>query len=98
MPGPAGGSNRVEPSRARREVGGGVLGGDPELHGVPVQTGASRAVERLSAGDPQLPRHQVDPRDLLGHRVLDLDPGVHLDEGEVARRHVERYSTVPALR
>src|SRR3546814_15820675 len=38
----------------------------------------------LAAGDQQLLAHQVDAGDPLGHRVLDLDAGVHLDEVEAA--------------
>ena len=41
--------------------------------------------------------HQVDVGDLLGDRVLDLDPRVHLDEHVPARRASSRNSTVPAL-
>ena len=41
-------------------------------------------VERLARGDPQLQLDQVEPGDQLGHRVLDLQPRVHLEE-EVRR-------------
>ena len=33
-------------------------------------------------GDEQLQPHEVEAGDQLGHRVLDLEPGVHLEEGE----------------
>src|SRR5690606_41494354 len=36
----------------------------------------------LAGGDHQLLADQVDAGDHLGDRVLDLDPGVHLDEVE----------------
>ncbi len=39
--------------------------------------------QRLALGDADLPRHQIEPGDPLGHRVLDLEPGVHLQEVEV---------------
>ena len=45
--------------------------------------------QRLAGRDPQLPLHQVEAGDQLGHRVLDLEAGVHLHEvvrGRVARR------------
>ena len=42
--------------------------------------------EGLAGRDPQLRLDQVDVGDLLGDRVLDLDPRVHLDEDVVAVR------------
>ena len=42
--------------------------------------------ERRAAGDQDLRPHEVDLGGLLGHRVLDLDPRVHLDEREAAAR------------
>ena len=44
-------------------------------------------VKRLAPRDAKLPFDQVDPGDRLGHRMLDLQPRVHLHEVEVARRH-----------
>ncbi len=43
-----------------------------------------QVVEGLAGGDAELRLHQVDVGDLLGDRVLHLDPGVHLDEDVVA--------------
>ena len=40
--------------------------------------------KRLAGRDPQLLLDDVDAGDQLGHRVLHLDAGVHLDEVEVA--------------
>ena len=48
--------------------------------------------QRLPGGHQQLPLHQVQPGDQLGDRVLDLQPGVHLQEEELIgclRRHQE---------
>ena len=42
--------------------------------------------ERLAAGDAQLLLDEVDAGDELGHRMLDLDARVHLDEVEAPRR------------
>ena len=42
------------------------------------------SAQGLAGGDPQLGADQVDVGDLLGHRVLDLDAGVHLDEDVAA--------------
>ena len=45
-----------------------------------------RERQRLAGGDAQLPLDQVEAGDHLGHRVLDLQAGVHLQEVEVRRR------------
>jgi hypothetical protein len=37
----------------------------------------------LAGGDQELRLHEIDARDELGHRMLDLDAGVHLDEVEL---------------
>ena len=39
-----------------------------------------RQWQRLAGGDKQLQRDQVEPGDGFGHRVLDLQPRVHLHE------------------
>ena len=40
--------------------------------------------QRQPGGELDLLAHQIDPGDQLGHRMLDLQPGVHLDEVELA--------------
>ena len=40
--------------------------------------------ERLTARDPDLLGDEVERRDHLGDAVLDLEPGVHLEEVELA--------------
>ena len=40
--------------------------------------------QRLARGDAQLLLDEVDAGDQLGHRVLDLQPGVHLEVVELA--------------
>ena len=40
--------------------------------------------KRLAARDAQLLAHEIDARDELRHRMLDLDPRVQLEEEEVA--------------
>ena len=40
--------------------------------------------QRLARGHPDLPLDEVDAGDHLGHRVLDLQAGVHLEEEELA--------------
>ena len=62
-----------------------ILGVDPELDRVAADRDVGLAEpERLAGRDPDLRRHEVDPGQHLGHRVLDLDPAVDLDEVEVA--------------
>jgi len=39
--------------------------------------------ERLSGSDAELLFDQINPCNFLGHRVLNLNPGIHLDEVEV---------------
>ena len=76
-----------EPDRAR----GGherlvrVLGVDTALDGVAADLHVALGVRQLLArGDADLRPHQVDAGDQFGHRMLDLDAGVHLDEVELA--------------
>src|SRR5262249_791732 len=67
-----------------------ILGVEPDLDRVAVDPRlADLGRQRLALGDPQLQLHQVQAGDLLGDRVLDLQPGVHLQEvkGPVAVQH-----------
>ena len=43
-----------------------------------------RELEIAAGGDADLLDDEVDVGDRLGHRMLDLDAGVHLDEVELA--------------
>ncbi len=56
----------------------GVLGGDARLDRVPGHDAVPRPL--LARGDPQLDLDEVQPRDELRDRVLDLQPRVHLEE------------------
>ena len=83
-PGRPGLAEPGDPAGRGAEVVVGVLGVDPALDRV----AADRDVllgerEGLAGGDPDLLLDQVDPRDHLGDGVLDLDPGVDLDEVEI---------------
>lgn len=40
--------------------------------------------QRLPGGDTELGEHQIEPGHHLGHRVLHLQAGVHLEKVEVA--------------
>ncbi len=63
------------------EVAVGVLGVQPGLDGV-AALGRRVALEPTAGRDVQLGLHQVDPGGELGDRVLDLQPGVDLEERE----------------
>src|SRR6266498_69761 len=65
-----------------REERARILRVQPHLDGVAAWIGAE--VERLSGGDPELSLNEIDARDELRHRVLDLDPAVQLEEEELA--------------
>jgi hypothetical protein len=41
-------------------------------------------IQMPAVGDADLLTHKIEPRDQLGHRMLDLEPRVHLDEIEAA--------------
>ena len=43
-----------------------------------------RGGQRLSLSHSDLPLHEVKPRDAFGHRVLDLQPGIHLQKIKLA--------------
>ena len=84
MPGPAGSTSPSTVPACGQEAAGRVLGVEPRLDGVPVE-GDVALVERqpLAGRDPDLLLDQVEAGDQLGDRVLDLQPGVHLQEEEV---------------
>ncbi len=81
--GAAGEAQRVDRAGGGHEVPRRVLTVDPELDGVALGDGVA-VVERAALGDAELLADEVDPGDLLGDRVLDLEPGVHLEEGDGA--------------
>ena len=51
---------------------------------------AGRLHQALALGDLDLGLHDVDAGDFLGHRMLDLHAGVHLDEVELACVHIHQ--------
>ena len=63
--------------------------------GVSARAGIDR--QPLAARDADLPVHQVEAGHHLGHRMLDLQPRVHLEEVERRRLSSSRNSIVPAL-
>ena len=62
---------------------GRVLGVQPGLDRVPLRR-RRFGVEPTAVGDMQLQLDEVEAGGGLGDRVLDLQPGVHLEEEEVA--------------
>jgi hypothetical protein len=65
-----------------------ILGADARLDGhAALDDGEGR--ERLSAGDADLERHEIEAGDLLGDAVLHLEPRVHLEEVHLVARHQE---------
>src|SRR5262249_23601306 len=85
-PGPEGRVDVLDEPRRRREATGRILGVDPDLDRVAAACGSAGGGERLAVRDPQLLAHEVDAGDELGDRVLDLQPGVQLDEVEALVR------------
>ena len=68
-------------ARRGRKVIVGVLGVEPGLDGV-APLGRAFTLESTAAGDEDLQLHQVEAGGDLGDRVLDLQPGVDLEERE----------------
>jgi hypothetical protein len=61
-----------------------ILGVDPTLDGPPARGHVVLTVaELLASGQSELLPDEVASRDQLGHRMLDLEPRVHLEEIEV---------------
>ena len=74
---------KFHPSRAGPKALPGVLRVDAALHGTAGQPDLLLPhAQGQARRDAQLFPHQVQPRDELGHRVLHLDAGVHLNKVE----------------
>ena len=79
--GPRGQVEQRDPAGRRGEVAVRVLGVQPGLDGVPLLR-RLRPFETAAGRDVQLRLDQVEVRRRLGDRVLDLQAGVDLEEGE----------------
>src|SRR4051812_42245961 len=66
-----------------------VLSVDPQLDRMATCRTCSKC-RRCAGSDPQLFLDQVDAVDQLGDRVLDLQPGIHLEEEEITGRRVQQ--------
>ena len=82
MPGPAGSASRAMRPGDGREVAVGVLGVEPGLDGVAAPRPAGSPSSLPPAATCSCSLDQVDAGGDLGDRVLDLQPGVDLEEGE----------------
>ena len=74
----------LDEARRRREAVRRILRVDPDLDRVAMPRSAARDGERLARGDPHLLADDIDPRDELGDRMLDLEAAVDLDEVRLA--------------
>ena len=81
--GAAGHAQDVDGSGGGEEAESWVLAVDAELEGMAVGNWVG-VVDRAALGNAELLAHEVDPGDLLGDRVLDLQAGVDLEERDRA--------------
>ena len=94
--GSAAGCQSDQGARRGQEPGRRILGVEPRLDGMTGNGQAGLADrQRQSLGDKQLLADQVQPGDCLGDRMLDLQPGVDLEEPEVAVRVRARTRRCP---
>ena len=68
-------------ARCRRETIVGVLGVEPGFHSM-TELARALTLESPTVGDEDLQLHQIDTGGELGDRMLDLQTGVDLEEGE----------------
>ena len=88
-PPPAGIGSMGNPSDRRQEVTIRILGVEPGLDrrtGHPHVSLGQKPKAPRRRGDPDHLGHEVEPGDQLGHRVLDLQARVHLEEVEASIR------------
>ena len=84
-----------------QEVARGILRVDAQLDRVAAQLGSARFRQPLPRRDAELGLGEVDPGDQLRDGMLDLEPGVHLDEVEVpvgVQEELERARAAVAQR
>ena len=79
-------------SGARHEIVSGVLGIDAALNGMALQRDILLSnLQWLAGGDGDLIAHDIDGRDLLRHRMFDLEARIHFDEIEMALLIQEKF-------
>ncbi len=80
-PGAAGKVEGRDLSRCRQEVFGRIFCVNAAFDGGATRAGVGLAPGEGGAfGDADLLSHKIDPGDHFRHRMLDLQPGVHLDK------------------
>ena len=86
----AGGAEGFDGAEIGGEVVARIFGGDPGLDGKATQfdifltlDADQRVIQAHPFGDPDLGLHQIAHGHHFGHRVLDLDPRIGLDEVEI---------------
>ena len=62
-----------------------------------VSPGCDVQLDLLAGGDAELQLDDVEPGDLLGHRVLDLDPAVELEEEDLVAGDEELGCSCPLV-
>ena len=85
-------SQRLQRAGTGQEAGVRVFRIQPHFDGMAVLHDlVLRQRDRFAGGDAQLPFDQVQPGDFLGHRMLDLQPGVDFHEEEFAVRRDDEF-------
>ena len=83
MPSPSGKSSAQSLPVDGRKSFSGILGIEPRLDRMAVDREILlREAAALARRDAELQFDEIEPGDRLGHRMLDLQPGVHLHEAE----------------
>ncbi len=91
-PGAAGNPQIAHDARRGEKVVERVLRGDATLDCVAPRLQCTRVhAQRLAHRHTQLLAHDIHPIHELGHRVLDLNPGIHLQEVELATRREQEF-------
>ena len=86
-PSPEAGRQSHENAALRQKILVRVFGVEARFDGVAVEARPGPAAQRqlFAGGDAQLPGNQIQTGHRLGHRMLDLQPGVHLEKVEFLR-------------
>ena len=88
-----------QPPHRGRKIPRRILGIDPRLDGMAAKRNR-RLIhhrQRLPRRHPKLPLHQIKPGDHLRNRMLDLKPGIHLQEEEPVAISNELYRSCPDI-
>src|SRR5690554_1170909 len=76
---------QVDMAGAGQEIISGILGIEPDLHGMTGQRDVTlRDAQRFTLRDFELQGDKIKPGNFLGHRMLDLKSGIHFKEVKAA--------------